>query len=135
MTRFTRDERAVSSPIPVLMIIVATLAFEGLLFGTDLAAASFPTIESPSFDIQDCQDGTIPFFSQLDDIACVIGSAFLFAAKFLQAIFLTLFGVVVFLFNLISFNVPGAPWYVRLVVGSAFGGAIMWAVAGLFRGN
>lgn len=107
-----------ASPIPVLLIVVATLTFQAMLFGSELAEKSFPTLEEP--EAGDC-DGF------LDGFACGVD----YVVNFISVVF----GVVAFFFNLVTFNVPGAPWFVRLLVGGAIGGSIVWSVATLFRGN
>lgn len=112
-----------SNPIPVLAIVLLTLAFEGLLFGNQLAGASFPA--SSTVDFGGCSG------SGLDYIGCVIGNTF----SFIINVFKIIFGVVAFFFNLVSFNVPGAPWFVRLFLGGVMGGALLWSIAGLFRGD
>lgn len=100
-----------SSPMVVLSVIVLTLVFEGLLFGEELAEASFPSFEQP-------EGGG--FFDVLDAVLAIV-----------QAIW----GTVVFVFNLVSFNVPGAPWFVRAPIGFILGGGLVWSIATLVRGN
>lgn len=100
-----------SSPIAVLSIITLVLVFEGLLFGEEVAAYSFPTFEEP-------QSGG--FFGVLEALLAIV-----------QAIW----GTVVFLFNLLTFNIPGAPWYVRVPVGGMMFGALVWSIAELIRGK
>lgn len=110
-------------PVGVLLVVVATLGFEGLLFGSQIADQSFPQLLPMAFS--SCTG------SGLGLIGCWIGSALAFVAN----VFLTIFGAAVFLFNLISFNVPGAPWFVRALVGTGIGGALIWSIASLFRGG
>lgn len=115
-------DRASSGPIAAILIIAMTLAFEGLLFGSTIAEQSYPALIPASFST--CGGG-------IDGIACYIGTFFLFVAN----LFIGIFGTAVFIFNLISFNVPGAPWFVRTVVGAGFGLTLGWAIASLFRGG
>lgn len=107
------------SPLPILIIIIGTLAFEGLLFGDELAANSFPNFSA--FDSSCSGDG---FF---DGIFCAISKVIDF--------FGVILGCIAFFFNLITFNIPGAPLIVRFVVGPILGTGIFWSVATLFRGN
>jgi len=113
------------NPTPLVIIIVATLAFESLMFGNELAGSAFPPLAPVNFGA--C-GGTGNAFT---DIACVLYQTFLVIGN----VVLVFFGIVMFLWNLVSFNVPGTPWFVRLVIGSSFGGSILLIIAGLFRGT
>ncbi len=95
-----------SSPIPVLAIIALTLMFEALLFGDELAEQALPEFEQP--------DGI------LDALIGIVESVW---------------GMVVFLANLLTFNIPGAPFWVRIPLATITGGALVWAIATLIRGN
>lgn len=99
------------SPALVLAIVLSTMVFMTLLFGEEIAEKSFPTFEQPSSG---------GFFGALDAILAI-----------LQGIW----GVIVFFFNLLTFNIPGAPWYVRVVAGGLLGGGLLWSIAELFRGT
>lgn len=111
------------SPAVVIIIVLLTLTFEGLYYGSDLATQSYP---APS-NIQtgSCGGGG------LDRIACVIGGVFEFIVNVVKIIF----GTVAFVFNLITFNVPGAPLFVRIPIGGMITLAILWSVASLVRGS
>lgn len=98
------------NPLPVLAIVTISLVFQGLLFGQEIAERSFPTFEKP-------EEGA---WGALEAAGNVL---------------LSLWGVVVFLYNLVSFNVPGAPWYARVIVGGITGSAVIWSIATLVRGN
>lgn len=115
-------------PIAILVVISLTLGFEGLIFGQDFLASSFPpllTVNPGSCGpVNNIVDAT--FW-----IGCQIGQIVLFVGN----VFLVIGGVVLFLFNLVSFNVPGAPLFVRFVVGTAIGGTLIWSIAALFRGD
>lgn len=113
-----------ASPAPIILVVALTLVFEGLLFGSSIANTSFPAASSVDF-------GSCGNVGGLDLIGCVISNAF----NAVVNVFKVIIGAVVFFFNLVSFNVPGAPWFVRMVVGCAIGGSIIWAIAGMFRGN
>lgn len=95
----------------VLAIVLLTVTFEGMIFGQELAERSFPTYEEPQ---------SSGFFGVLDALLAIVK---------------VIWGAVVFFFNLITFNVPGAPWWVRLPVGGLIGGGFVWSVATLIRGG
>ena len=99
------------NPMPVFAAVLLILAFEGLLFGADLAERSFPSFEEPR---------TGGFFAALDAILAVVKAVW---------------GGVVFFFNLITVNVPGAPWYIRLPVGGILGGSLIWSIMEMVRGK
>jgi hypothetical protein len=109
------------NPLPIIAIITATLVFQALIFGEEYAEQSFPNYEEFT---SACDDGDDGFFS---GIYCIFQQVGYF--------FRVIVGVVLFLFNLISFNVPGAPWFIRVIVSGILGGGIFWATATLFRGN
>lgn len=100
-----------ASPVKVLVVAVIVLAFEAMLFGAQLAEQSFPEFEQPDSG---------GFFGVIEGLLAVVD---------------VIWGVVVFIFNLITFNVGGAPWWIRLPVGTVFGGSIVWSIATLIRGN
>ena len=113
-----------SSPLVVLSIVFLTLAFEGLVFGGEIASQSFPKPEEAPAS---CGEGD----DALSRIANCITSVVYGIVNTAKVIF----GVVAFLFNLITFNVPGAPAYIRFPVGGIIVVGIVWSVAGLIRGN
>lgn len=104
--------------LPLLFVIVATLAFEGLVYGEEIAADTFSEFDEP--EDRDCS-------GFLDGVACV----FTFIVDLFQAIF----AAVIFLFRLIIFDVPDAPWWIRLPVATVLGGGIVLIVVQVFRGN
>lgn len=95
----------------VLAIIVVTLVFEGLLFGEELENFSFPQFEEPTSG---------GFFGALEALLSIVK---------------VVWGAVLFFFDLLTFNVPGAPWYVRVPVGAILGGGLVWSIATLIRGT
>lgn len=99
------------SPVGVLMTVIVTLTFTGLAFGEEIAQDSFPEFEEP-------EGGG--FWGVLDALTAIV-----------QAIW----GAVVFFFNLITFNIPGAPWWIRVPVGTALTGSLGWSLASLIRGG
>jgi hypothetical protein len=113
-----------TSPVIALTIVMLTLTFEGLLFGEELAEKSFPDLIDPAHESQDC-DG---FF---DGFVCAIETVLSYIGNF----FIILFGAIVFIINAITFNVAGAPWFVRVPMGTLMGTMILWPAVTLFRGN
>lgn len=114
----------------MLFIITLTLTFEGLLFGQDLIASSYP--EMRDIDFGACAEATGSGPDGIWVVACYIGNFFLIIANF----FRFLYGTGALLLGLISFNIPGAPGWVRALMGSLIGGPVLWAIAtSLFRGS
>lgn len=102
-----------ASPVPHLLVMTVVLVLQGAIFGAQLAEESFPEFEQP--------DSGGGFFGGALDI--------------LGAIISAIWGVVTFVFNLVTFNVPGAPWFIRVPVATYFGGTIVWTIASLVRGG
>jgi hypothetical protein len=100
-----------NTAITILAIILVTLTFEGLLFGAEIAEQSFPSFDEPT---------STGFFGVLDALLAIVKA---------------IWGAVVFFFNLLTFNLPGAPWYVRLPVGGLMFGGLVWSIASLVRGG
>lgn len=96
-----------ANPVPVLAVIIIVLVFEAMIGGEELVQESFPDFDEGSF-------GGIDI---LGDIITGI------------------FGTVAYIFNLITFNVGGAPWFIRVPVGTVLGGALIWSITTLIRGN
>jgi len=86
--------------------MVTVLVFQAVLFGAEYAEAAFPEFEQP--------EGVLDIIQQV-----------------LSAIW----GVVEFVFSLVTFNVPGAPFWIRVPIATYFGGTIVWSVASLVRGG
>lgn len=122
--RALQDDAAGVGPLGLLLVIALTLGFEGLLLGSSIVSESFPAASTVDF-------GSCSNAGGLDKIACVIENAWNFVVNVVKVIF----GVVALIFNLVSFNVPGAPWFVRLPIGACFGFGLLWSIASLFRGG
>ena len=100
-----------ASPMPILAIVILVLVFEGLLFGEEIAEQALPTFNQP-------QSGG--FWGALDALISVV-----------QAVW----GSVLFFLSLLTFNVPGAPWFVRVPIGALLGGGLIYSVVTIIRGN
>lgn len=119
-----------ANPTPALAVIVMVLAFEGLLFGQDVVASSFPQFND--VDFADCfSTGFVSSGFGLGYISCVVVQVFNIVINF----FKFMYGTVVFFVKLLSFDIGGAPTWIRFLVGSFFTASILWAIAGLARGS
>lgn len=92
----------------MIAIVVLTLVFEGAVISSQAQEPVFADLSS-----KDCSG----FF---DAFECVVE---------------VVFDVVIFLFDLITFNIDGAPWWIRVPLAFILGGGIIWAVASLVRGG
>lgn len=125
--KLTRNDRAEMAPISILLVAILVMSFEAVVYGNDLAATSIVT----SVSYNTCATPTGFFTSELGWIACNVANFFLFIIN----VFLVIFSVVAFFFNALTFNVPDAPFYVRIAMGTFFIGSIGWAIASLLRGT
>jgi hypothetical protein len=99
------------NPLPILIIIIMTLTFQGLLFGQEIAERTFTGFQEPT------------------------GGGFFGALEALLAVVQAVWGAILFFLNLLFFNVPGAPWWIRLPIGTALTGGLIWSIATLVRGG
>lgn len=124
-----------SSPVVVGMIAVLGMVFQGLLYGNELVERSF-TIEQFEYDTTD--PPSCSHEGALDQIACFFGNVARTVGNAFRAVgnfFRVIIGVGALFLNFVTFNVPGAPWFIRVPVGFFFGGSMVWAIAGLVRGG
>lgn len=110
------------NPIPFLFIIVGTLTFTALIYGNELAAQSYPEMRDVNFS--ECDGGA------LETMACLFKNVFLTIGN----AFAFIFGSIAFLWNLVSFNIPGAPTFIRFFLGSTLGFGLVWSIVVLTRG-
>lgn len=108
-----------ASPIAILAIVTLTLTFQAVFFGETIAAKSFPDFQ----EMDDVCEGD-GFFS---GISCAVAKVVFF--------FKVIGGVIGFFWSLISFEVPGTPWYIRVPLATLLIGSTGWSLATLFRGN
>lgn len=120
------NDHAEIGPVSILLIATLVLIFEGVIFGSQLAENSIIT----SVPSQVCNQGS-GFGSEIGWIACNTANFFIFILN----IFLVIGSVIAFFFNAVTFNVPGAPWYIRIFVSVIFVGGMGWAIASLVRGT
>lgn len=110
-------------PLALLIIAVGTIGFEALVFGQDLVESSIiPTIETPT-----CPD-TLGVFETMACWIKVVGIG-------IVNTFIVVISVIRFFFSALTFNVPGANIYVRIMFSTVMVGGIGLAIAGLFRGT
>jgi len=122
-----KTDRASVGPIGLIAVIVSLMAFEAILpGGVEAATQGAPSLIPASF--ASCSAGG-PF--GLGGITCYIGTILAFIGNF----FIAIIGACVIAYNLISVNITGAPWYVRLVVGTVFTLGLGWSIASLLRGG
>lgn len=100
------DEVA-KDPTAFLFVIVVFLVFEGVAFGDQIAEESFANYEPDDFGGWDILGDIVSF---------IVGAA-------------------TFLFNLLTFNIGDAPWWIRVPVSFVINGGLFWSVLTLIRGN
>lgn len=88
----------------VFIAVVVTL-FQGLLYGSELDETDNVDFDQPT--------------GILDIIATIFASIWAF---------------IVTLFNFFTFNVPGAPWYVRVLVSGMYVAAFSLTIVAILRG-
>ncbi|MHB8585237.1 MAG: hypothetical protein ACYDDF_05300 [Thermoplasmatota archaeon] len=118
------------APLAILVAVAVTLTFEGLLYGGSLAS-DLPQLPSfPNFATCPSGGGVLDANGPVATIACYLGDTFLLIGAF----GLSVVDGAILVADLASFNVPGAPDYVRLLFTFVVGGAILLGVAGMLRG-
>ena len=100
-----------ANPILVLVIAMFTYGGMGLMYGQEIAERSYPSFEEPASG---------GFFGALDGLTAAVQATW---------------GMVVFIFNFVTFNIPGAEWWIRAPMTVIFGGSLVWSIATLIRGN
>lgn len=122
-----------SAPIVILITATLSIVFTSALYGTELAERSQVF---QSLTISPCvNDQSGNFFSDITHAVGWIGCNLLAFLETIANLFILLGNVIAFFFNALTFNIPGAPTYVRLVVSVIAIGGVGWAIASLFRGT
>jgi hypothetical protein len=125
------------NPMAILVVVTLTLTFEGLLFGADVQSLPFPEITANPASCQAPSGGiyNVPVIGNIvsgsDVLACWVGQTFLLLGQ----VVLMLLAVIAWFLSLATFNVPGAPLFVRFLMGTLIGGGMLWSVVSLFRGT
>lgn len=111
------------NPVPVLLIILTTLAFETVFIGQDVNRQIAPYTFTVDTHKDDCTNPV--------DVACGLGN---FARPLLSV--LALIGnAILFVGGLVTFQVPGAPGWVQVVFGGGFSITLIWCLVELLRGK
>lgn len=107
------------APIALLFILAVTFTFQAAFLGEDFNEISFD-IENPRNQTE--EGGFLESFTPdvLNTLAAIIG---------------TIWGFVKTFFNFLTFNVTGAPTWIRFIVGMTISGSLAWSIAALLRGG
>lgn len=116
------------APDPVRLIlfgmILHTLFF--FIYDENIVEASMPTFQAPDKD----PGNNTGFF---DQVAQAINNVVTVIVNTVLAIW----GVIVLVYNFVSFNVPDPdfpPW-LRAVIAIPYGSSLVWSISGMIRGN
>lgn len=99
------------NPITILAVVTVFTIFSALVIGTTSEESPIPTFREPE------------------------GSGFFAALDALLSILKVIWGVIVFIGKAMTLDIPGAPWFVRLVIGTLTVGGVSWALASMIRGR
>lgn len=110
------------NPIPVLIIVFLTLGFETLLLGDDVNQSVAPYQIHIDTTREDC--GNL-------DVGCGLMN---FARPVLGGIAVIVNGII-FVGGLATFNVPGAPDWLRATFGTLVSFSLIWSIITLLRGT
>ena len=103
-------DKAQKAPAAILIIIALTLTFQFVFLSSDYTEESY-NIDEPSNN-----------------------SSFDFDEPGPWNILSAIWNVVTTFVDLLTFNIPGAPLYVRFPVGITITGSLAWSIASLIRG-
>lgn len=103
--------------IGLLCVILGTFAFEGMVYGDALTEESFGT------------------FGETTSVDCESGGTFGCVIDFITQVFQGIIGGIAFLFNLLSFNIPDAPIWIRFVLVGVLDGGLVLLIVSILRGN
>ncbi|MHB8586443.1 MAG: hypothetical protein ACYDDF_11500 [Thermoplasmatota archaeon] len=110
------------APMSILVAVALVLTFEGLLYGGSITS-NLPAL--PAFP---------NFGACTGDPFTIIGCELVNVVSLLGAFGLSIVDAAILILNLASFNIPGAPDYIRLLMTFIIGGAIFLGIAGMLRG-
>lgn len=100
-----------TSPVSILVIIGIYVSFFALI---ETPGADEPTIDPDSSGVQNQSFGGLDILGDIIDAVV---------------------GVIQFIFDALTFNVRGAPAYIRAPVAIAINGSLIWSIITLIRGN
>lgn len=110
--------------ITALVVVGLTMTLVGLMFGVNIAESSYPDFRAVNFGA--CSGNA------LDLIGCWLANVGALVYNF----FAFIIGTVAFMFNIMTFNIPGAPAWVRAMMTLLLGGPLLWLIGTkLFRGS
>ena len=124
------------APVAALSIMFLTWSFMGVLYGADFAAQSFTDFKQ--VDPGGCTftlGGGIPILSDVGEATGYIGCVLANIGNLIFNVFAFIVGAGKFVFQLLTFNIPGAPGYIRIPISGMFVGVSVWSIATLSRGN
>lgn len=102
-----------ANPIPWLVIIVATTAFQAIVYSDAYQETNFADLgDEPTGD-----EGVDGFFD-------IVGQ-----------VFSTIWNIIVLFVTFLVYPLDGGPTFLRVVLGFINGGVITWAIATLLRGS
>ena len=100
------------SPVPVLIIV----AIYAVFFAAISSTTSPDEPDDLSFSSNDCDVG-------LNNV-CGLGDILTFV-----------FNIIQFFFDVLTFNIDGAPFYIRVPIAVAITASVMWSIISLVRGT
>ena len=110
------------NPTPILIGVITVITFQAILYGTSVQNPQGQGLTFPTAPERYCQS---------TDLSCNLARA----VDYIVYTFVIIGTTVYAFLSIISFNIPGAPIEVRLLVSATIVTAIAWAVAGLVRGG
>lgn len=123
------------NPLPLIVIILGTVIFQVLLFGDTLTDAFTSLPFDASFSDCSFTPGVIPILSDVTAGVGYIGCLLATLLKFVANTFAFIGNVFKFLYFILTFNIPGAPFLVRFLIGGTYSFAIVWTIVILVRGT
>lgn len=112
------------NPVPLLLVLLLTFAFETAFIGDQVQQTIQPFLWDVSTEKEVCDDG-------LDGIPCSIENSFRPVLKAAA----TIFNAIIYIGGLATFNVPGAPSWVRATMGTGVTLTLVWCLVELLRGK
>lgn len=128
-----------ASPVKTLVAVTIVLSFQALLVGGNLSEVNvfgdFFTADSDEVELTDCRQAIVG--GPLIWIGCVGGNLATIALDLTGTIDLAKRAVNAFgiFLGLMTFNIPDAPFWIRLPVSMAVVGSTTWALITVLRGG
>ena len=112
------------NPIPLVVVLLLTYVFTFGVAGDELIERRFDFGQPEGDSSQDCE-------GLFDGFVCGIENFI----NFIRTVFTVIWGVIGLIFDLATFNVAGAPFFIRFLVGGFTVTTFGWSLATLLRGN